>query len=367
MSLWITLFVFVIVLTVLGIVFLISRARRFGFVKKIIEKNRALGLVVSLFPIAGCLVFRVINTWAAIIVLLHLMIIWALCDLTAFIIRKIRKKERPERYITGAVAIGLTVVYMSYGWFCAHHVFETDYSFKTEKPLPGGSLRVVEIADLHLGITLDGDEFMEQCRRVNETKPDIVMICGDFVDDDSEKEDMLKACDALGTLETKYGVYWIYGNHDRGYYEYRDFSSKELLEALEKNNVIVLRDESVLIDNSFYVIGREDRSAGDREEAAALTEGLDSSKFMIMLDHQPNDYAAETEAGPDLVLSGHTHGGHIFPAGPVGMLLKANDRIYGTETREDTTFIVTSGISGWAIPFKTATISEFVVIDITQE
>ena len=366
MSLWLGLFAAVIVLSVLGLFFLISRARRFAFVRRLTEKNKALGMLVSLFPIAGCLLFRLVNTWAVIIVLLHLVVIWALCDLAAFIIRKIRKREPSERYITGLVAIGVTGVYLSYGWFCAHHVFETDYSFKTAKPLPGGSLRIVEIADLHLGITIDGDEFMEQCSRVNETKPDIVMICGDFVDDDSEKEDMIKACDALGTLETKYGVYWIYGNHDRGYYEYRDFSSRELTENLERNNVKILRDETVLIDDSFYVVGREDRSAGDRKEAQELTKDLDKSKYIIMLDHQPNDYKNEAEADPDLVLSGHTHGGHIFPAGPVGMLMKANDRIYGTENRDGTDFIVTSGISGWAIPFKTAAISEFVVIDVTN-
>ncbi|MBR1764206.1 MAG: metallophosphoesterase [Ruminococcus sp.] len=366
MSLWLGLFAFVIILSILGLFFLISRARRFGFVKRIAEKNKLLGMLAALFPIAACLVFRVVNTWAVIIVLLHLVIIWAICDLVAFIIRRIKKNDPAERYVTGWVAIGLTVVYMSYGWFCAHHVFETDYSFKTDKPLPEGGLRVVEIADLHLGITLDGDEFKEQCARVNETKPDIVMICGDFVDDDSEKEDMIKACDALGTLETKYGVYWIYGNHDRGYYEYRDFSSQDLMENLERNNVKILRDETVLIDDTFYVVGREDRSAGDRKEAQDLTRDLDKSKYIIMLDHQPNDYKNETEAEADLVLSGHTHGGHIFPAGPVGLLMGANDRIYGTERREGTDFLVTSGISGWAIPFKTATISEFVVIDISN-
>ena len=59
-------------------------------------------------------------------------------------------------------------------------------------------------------------------------------------------------------------------------------------------------------------------------------------------------------------------GGHIFPAGPIGLWMGANDRFYGTETRGDTTFLVTSGISGWGIPFKTGCISEYVVIDITS-
>ena len=85
---------------------------------------------------------------------------------------------------------------------------------------------------------------------------------------------------------------------------------------------------------------------------------------MIMLDHQPNDYAAEEASGVDLVLSGHTHGGHIFPAGLLGVWMGANDKTYGYERRGGTDFFVTSGISGWVIPFKTGCISEYVVIDI---
>ncbi|MBQ2118628.1 MAG: metallophosphoesterase, partial [Clostridia bacterium] len=111
------------------------------------------------------------------------------------------------------------------------------------------------------------------------------------------------------------------------------------------------------------LIGRRDRSMRERASAEALTAGLDRGRFSILLDHQPNDY--ENEAGrADLVLSGHTHGGHIFPAGQIGELLGANDLTYGLEEREGTTFIVTSGISGWAIPFKTGTRSEFAVIDV---
>ena len=67
----------------------------------------------------------------------------------------------------------------------------------------------------------------------------------------------------------------------------------------------------------------------------------------------------------DLVLSGHTHGGQLIPINRVGELLGANDRTYGRETREGTEFIVTSGISDWALGFKTGTKSEIVMISIT--
>jgi hypothetical protein len=112
------------------------------------------------------------------------------------------------------------------------------------------------------------------------------------------------------------------------------------------------------------IIGRQDKREEERLGIRELTEKIDSTKFSLVLDHQPNDYENEAASGADLVFSGHTHGGHVWPAGPIGVLLGANDKVYGTETRGTTQFIVTSGISGWAIPFKTCTVSEYVVIDV---
>ena len=91
-----------------------------------------------------------------------------------------------------------------------------------------------------------------------------------------------------------------------------------------------------------------------------------NSAYKIVIDHQPNDYDEEASCAADLVLSGHTHGGPLLPAGQIGLLIGANDALYGYEHRKDTDFIVTSGISGWALPFKTGAISEIVVIDINK-
>lgn len=105
----------------------------------------------------------------------------------------------------------------------------------------------------------------------------------------------------------------------------------------------------------------------NRAEISELTNGLDTNKYMIVLDHQPNDYAGEAEAEVDLVLSGHTHGGQLFPATYVGEWLGMNDKTYGYEKRGSTDFIVTSGISDWEILFKMGTKSEYTVITVLQE
>lgn len=85
----------------------------------------------------------------------------------------------------------------------------------------------------------------------------------------------------------------------------------------------------------------------------------------MVLDHQPREYDDQA-AGADLVLSGHTHGGQLFPLMQLMALthLTGDERAYGTETRLGSTFVVTSGISDWAIQFKTGCRSEFVIIDI---
>ena len=360
-----------IVLLVFGIItlaaagFVVTRIHRLSFIKKLSEKNAFLSWGAAVLPVLLIGLFCFINVFTMVIVLLHFFVGFLIADIISFIVRKASKKNFSYDIQTFS-AIAFTIVYLCVGWFAAHHVFITNYTFFTEKEI-GEDIRIVEIADSHLGITLDGKDFAEQMERVQKTEPDAVVIVGDFVDDDTEKQDMIDACKSLGRLKTKYGVFFVYGNHDEGYYNYRNFNSEELCTALRENGVVILSDENLLIDDKFYIVGRKDRSMPERMEAKSLTETLDDSKYIIMLDHQPNDYEKEARTEADLVLSGHTHGGHIFPAGQLGLLMGANDRIYGVEERNNTVFVVTSGISGWAIPFKTGTFSEFVVIDIKQK
>lgn len=362
---WIIIFGLMLICGLGGIVYLLTRFRRFSLIRRTAEKSKPLSWFLAALPLLliGC--FGLINIFAMLVVFIHLAVFWLICDLAGHIFRRITKKA-PGGYYEGAAALAITAVYLSIGWYLAHHVCRTVYSLTTEKDIGRDKLRIVEIADLHLGITLDGEQFAEQMKRVEEESPDAVIIVGDFVDDESRKDDMIKACEALD-IDTTYGVFFTYGNHDKGYYNNRDFSYEELETELKKNNVTLLQDEAVLIDDSFYIIGRQDRSEDERASMDELMKGVDKSKYMIVADHQPNAYDEEAASGADLVLSGHTHGGHIWPAGQIGLLIGANDRIYGKETRDDTTFIVTSGISGWAIPFKTGTKSEYVVIDIEKK
>ncbi len=372
---WRTLISSAAALAVLMVVYTVIRAHKLGPVKKLAEKSKALSwLAAFAVPAVLVLPFLAINVYTPVIVLFHLFVIWLLSDLIGLLVRKLGGEgQRP--YIAGYVAIALTIVVMSVGWYNAHHISRTYYKEQTDKAVIE-PVRAVLIADSHLGITMDGEKFAKEMQRIQAEAPDMVFMVGDFVDDDSTKEDMLTACKALGGLKTTYGVYFVYGNHDNGYYRYRDFTSAELRAALTENGVTILEDAAVELPCNVTVVGRLDRSFPGRNNALALTKELDHSKFIIMLDHQPNDTFNETASLADMVLSGHTHGGHIFPAGQVGLLMHANDMIYGSKVQialsapgaeHRTRFIVTSGLSGWAIPFKTGCRSEYVVIDIAPQ
>ena len=105
---------------------------------------------------------------------------------------------------------------------------------------------------------------------------------------------------------------------------------------------------------------------GKTKTAKELTDALDRGRYIIMLDHQPVDYEAEAASGVDLVLSGHTHGGQLWPLEYVQPLVSQNDNVRGHEKHGNTDFIVTDGISDWAVKFKTGCRSEFNIIDIEE-
>lgn len=366
---WILIFGSIVLAAVLGIIYLISRFAKFAIVQKLAKERKLLRFLLGLVPVAVIFfgVWLTIGSINAMICIIHLMAIWLLCDGIATLIEKKRNKKFTT-YYAGILAMVITVVYLACGWYLAHHVWRTDYTLTTDKPV--GKLRIIQFADSHVGTTFHGDGFAEQVKRMQSDNPDIVVITGDYVDDDTSKEDMIAACKALGTLETTYGVFFAFGNHDKGYYgaEHRGYSEEDLVAELTKNNVTVLQDDTVLLNDRFYLIGRQDRAEeqrnGSRASMQQLVSGLDADKYSIVLDHQPHDYPAQTEAGVDLVLSGHTHGGQLFPFNWMGEWTRENHKTYGLRKQEHTNFIVTSGISDWAIKFKTGCKSEYVVIDV---
>ena len=371
MWMWMILMIVLFALTIAGVCYLANRIGKFALIQKLTRGKKVARMLAGLL-IAAALTAVIWLAWGsmnAIVCVLHLIIFWLVSDGIFALIKKRRKKPF-TRYYAGIAAITFTICYLGVGWYQAHHVWQTAYQIQTDKNV--GDLRVAVFSDSHTGTTFHGDGFAEHMKEIEAQNPDLVLIVGDFVDDDTSKEDMIRCCEALGEMKTTYGVYVVFGNHDKGYYspDYRGYDGDDLIAELEKNNVHVMQDDVELIDDRFYLIGRTDKSeeyASGRKTMEELTADLDPDKFSIVLDHQPEDYDAQAKADVDLVLSGHTHGGQLFPLRPIEepTNMTPDDRIYGYEKRGNTNFIVTSGISDWAIKFKTGCRSEYLMLEIS--
>lgn len=368
---WQIIFLLVISAVLVGLSWMAFAVCRFRSLGRIAPKKKWKRLLMGLLIVIPIMVVISLSLGFVnmVIMYLHLLIIWMVCDGVTFIVKKTTRKQG-RHYYSGIVAIVFTTIWLSIGWYNAHEVKRTEYNISTSKPLGVDSLKVIGLSDSHVGATFHWQEFEEYVDRINEEKPDMVVIMGDFVDDDTSKEDMVRSCEALKRLKTKYGVYYVYGNHDEGYWtnDRRGYTLQDLERLLAENNVRVLRDENVEIAGNIVLCGRLDRTFASlkdrsRKTPAELMQGVDD-KYVICLDHQPNDYDAEADSNMDLVISGHTHGGQFLGLGEIGVCMGANDAYYGHERRKNTDFIVSSGIGDWAIDFKTGCVAEYVVINI---
>ena len=388
--LWLIICAVVISAALAGTIYLTVCLGRFGFIKALAGERKGLKYLLSLVVLAAIftLASYAISVVNAIIIFLHATAFFLIFDLAAAVASRIWGKAASERTgrsgrpdepdkpdepgrlkgwlerfdrLKGWLAIGVTVIYLAIGYYQDVHVWQTDYSLQTDKDL---HLRIALIADSHIGTTFDGDGFAAHMKTIEAQKPDLLVVAGDFVDDASKKEDMMKACQALGSMDLRYGVWYANGNHDKGYFNDRDFTYAELEKALTDQGVHVLADSWELVDNSFYVACRQDLTFGSRKSIDELLEGVDTDKYIIVINHIPNDYDNEAASAADLVLSGHTHGGQVLPIKYTDRLFGIDDRVYGHEKRDGTDFIVTSGISNWELVFKTGTRSEYVIIDV---
>lgn len=371
MSFWQLLEISMIAFSVLGAAYLGWRIGRFDIWRRMFPvKVRRLSVAILLVAVIFGGVVYVLGFMNAVIALFYVVLIWAGCDGLSWLGQKAWRQSF-KRYYAGQAAIVLSLIYLLNGWYQAHNVAEVEYVIETTKKV--SNLRIAMLADAHIGTTFSGAELARHVKQMQKYKPDMLVIVGDLVDNSTSRDELLSGLDALAKLKTTYGIYAVLGNHDisSNGMAFRGFSNADLVAEMQKRGMKVLQDEVQAIGNEFYVIGRKDayepRRGRSRKKMADLVKGLDKAKFMLVLDHQPSDYAKQAEAKVDLVLSGHTHGGQLFPFNYVSQWAGMNDRIYGHEKRQNTDFIVTSGISDWEVKFKTGCQSEFVVVDIKAE
>jgi predicted MPP superfamily phosphohydrolase len=178
-------------------------------------------------------------------------------------------------------------------------------------PPNASGYRIALITDVHIGPTIGREFLAEVVRRVNALEPDLIAITGDLVD--GRVSDLAALVRPLEGLHAKDGVFFVTGNHE--YYSGVD----EWLAFLPTLGVRVLKNERVAIggEHGFDLAGVEDLAARAFEGHAAdlprALAGRDSSRALVLLAHQPKVILEAETHGVDLQLSGHTHGGQLFP------------------------------------------------------
>ncbi len=223
------------------------------------------------------------------------------------------------------------------------------------------NLNIIMVSDIHLGTIVGSKRLEKMVNEINILKPDIVIIAGDIVD--TEIEPFINGNMAKGfeNIKSTNGTFAALGNHDL------ILGKGDIIaEELTKYGVNVLRDESVLINDSFYVIGRDDsvvnRLGISRKDLKVITKNLDKDKFKIVIDHTPNSIAESELEGVNLHFSGHTHRGQVIPGNLITKRVYEID--YGHRIKNNLHVIVSCGYGTWGPPIRLGSKSEIVNVII---
>lgn len=326
---------------------------------------------------------QISNYWLGTLVYIFLIVLFA--DMGRMILKwtkwisNEKLSSRRMFVVAGGICIVLIGSISVYGIFNARHIRTTTYDVNIEKD--GGNLddlKIVLVSDLHLGYSI-GDDHMEQMvEKINKINPDIILIAGDIFDNDYDAlyhpNYLIKK---LREMQSKYGVYACYGNHDIqekilvGFTfpgEKKKQSDLRMDKFLEKANIKLLRDEAVLIDNSFYLVSRPDykcpgRDIEKRKTPKQITKELDKTKPILVMEHEPKEIEELEKAGADMQLSGHTHDGQIWPETWLIHCFWKNP--YGYIKEGDLHSIVTSGIGVYGPAMRVGSKSEICEINVS--
>ena len=277
--------------------------------------------VLTVLIVRGCR-----NLWSVrTVVILHLVACAVFLDLAVVIGKRLlgRWKESTagkacgKLYGCGLMPVLLTGIILSYGYLNMQHAVKKEYNLETEKSI--GNYRIVLITDIHYGTIQSTNVLKNKVAEINEQHPDIVVLGGDIVEEGTSKEQMEEVFRVLGGIEAEYGIYYVYGNHDRQpYTRNRSYTNEELEAAIRENNIEILEDEYVEINDELILAGRGDAAWGNvsgRDSVEKLLKDADAEKYIIVADHQPIEADENSACGVDLLVSGHTHAGQVWPVG----------------------------------------------------
>ena len=298
--------------------------------------------------------------------LLYSLIFYVVFDVVKELLKLIKINVKAKNVLSninlhGLTALVLALILTVAAAANARYYQVTNYTVQTDKHFNNAdNLNIVMISDTHCGTAVKEKELDRIIDGINALKPDVVCLCGDIIDEGTSIELENYSVKKFSEINSRYGVYYINGNHE-------SIDDRERYgEKLEKAGVNVLYDSYVLVDDSFYVVGRNNGMTitgnAVRKPIDELMAGIDTDLPVIILDHAPTATEENDAAGADIQLSGHTHNGQLYPFNYVVALF--NDYRYGCYNLNNGTVVVSSGIGTWGYPVRLGSKSEIVQVTL---
>jgi predicted MPP superfamily phosphohydrolase len=217
-------------------------------------------------------------------------------------------------------------------------------------------LRIAFVSDFHLQEST-GIHIVEKfASEIDKIQPDLMLFGGDIAEGDGNSQKMAGFERIFSNIKARYGLYGVLGNHEH-------YAGQDKGSFFSNSGIEILRDSMVIVGNSFVVAGRNDSHTRTRKSVAEIAGTIPDTLPVILLDHRLSEIDQISRFPIDVVLSGHTHNGQLFPINFITR--KVYELSYGYMKKGETHFFVSSGIRLWGPPVRTTGKSEIIVIDIT--
>lgn len=309
-------------------------------------KNYPLIYWISLIILIGVNIYLRTPLMGFLIYFTLFHMIYDLLRLLSYPFKKVNSFLKKINYKEYSILV-ISILFTLYGVLNAMHPVVTSYNIKVDKQVDE-PIKIAFISDLHLGTPYLNENFQNLIKIVNEGNYDIFVLGGDIFDEWTTEKEKEHFFEILKEIKTKNGSYYIEGNHD--------VLNEETYHKYTSSGVRVLQNEALLVDNKYYLVGRKDRMTREVQGLEQMLKNVDMTLPIIVLEHQPTSVKELEENKVDLSISGHTHGGQIWPA---NYFVK-----YGYYDNGYSKSIISSGYGEWGMPIKTTYHSELVSITI---
>jgi hypothetical protein len=300
-------------------------------------------------------------------ILLYLLMLLAVTEIVRLVLFLTGIKILNINLYTVGIALLFCVLINIYGVVHAHSIKTVNYDISLQGT--GAGIRIVLVSDTHIGSFIGKSHLQRIVDKINLTQGDMVFLAGDIFDGNTHTiKDLEGVISVLRMIDASLGVFACLGNHDVDRLVFSGGSTEQIEEILKAAGIILLQDEVYKIRDNLYLAGRRDPHPigmnADRKTAEELLKGLYGT--IIVLEHQPTQFAEVEKAGADLLLCGHTHKGQLFPSTLITreVFRRAGSTYYGYWQGQTMQAVVTSGAAFWGPPLRVGTNSEIAVINV---